>query len=129
MSFPTKGTSWDALKSELADLKNLDLDWKRGRLPAYIYYYDEDVLRVQTEAYAMYAVENGLGEGRAFKSLTRMLDDIQAMAFDLYHCPPSAGMSFTSGGTESIFEAVKTARKWHRTRKGPAIKKLNVVAP
>lgn len=129
MSFPTKGTSWDTLKSELADLKKLDLDWKRGRLPAYIYYYDEDVLRVQTEAYAMYAVENGLGEGRAFKSLTRMLDDIQAMGFDLYHCPPGAGMSFTSGGTESLFEAVKSARKWHRMHKGPAKQKLNVVAP
>jgi glutamate/tyrosine decarboxylase-like PLP-dependent enzyme len=129
MRFPSKGINWDTLKGELTDLKKLDVDWRRGRLPAYTYFYDDDVLRVQTEAYAMYAVENGLGEGRAFKSLTRMLDDIQAMAFDLYHCPQGAGMSFTSGGTESIFEAVRTARTRHRAERGTAKKALNVVAP
>jgi sphinganine-1-phosphate aldolase len=128
-ALPATGTDWDTLRRELVDFKRLDLDWRRGRLPAFIYYYDEDLLRVQTEAYALYAVENALGEGRAFGSLSAMLADIAGMAFELYHAPPGAGMSFTSGGTESLFEAVKTARKWFRQRNPGHAGRLNLVAP
>lgn len=126
--FPDRGRSWNEIQNDLTAFKHGDLDWRRGRLPAYIYYYDEDVLRVQTEAYRLYAVENGLGEGKAFFSLTRMLEDISAMATDLFGAPEGAGVSFTSGGTESLFEAVKTARKLHRRRTG-RLGPLNVVAP
>lgn len=129
MTFPAHGQSWEALQSRLIGFKSEDLDWRRGRLPAYIYYYDEDVLRVQTEAYRIYAVENGLGEGKAFRSLTRMLDDIASMACDLFGAPSSAGVSFTSGGTESLFEAVKAARKWHRQNRPTDARRLKVVAP
>ena len=128
-NMPEGGTDWATLKRELVELKQLDLDWRRGRLPAYIYFYDDELLRIQTEAYALYAVENALGEGKVFQSLTAMLKDISAMAFDLYHAPVGAGMSFTSGGTESIFEAVKTARKLFRTRHPQRTGRANVVAP
>jgi glutamate/tyrosine decarboxylase-like PLP-dependent enzyme len=126
---PDTGTDWETIRRDLVELKRHDLDWRRGRLPAFIYYHDEATLRVQTEAYSLYAVENALGEGRAFKSLTLMLDDIKAMAFDLFHAPAGAGMSFTSGGTESLFEALKTARKLHRQRHPHMSGRLNVVAP
>ncbi|GAB5467407.1 MAG: aspartate aminotransferase family protein [Rhodospirillales bacterium] len=128
MRFPDKGTDWAALEAELKALKSLDLDWRRGRLPAYIYFYNDELLEVQMAAYRLYAVENGLGEGKAFRSLTRMLDDLAGMAFDLFHAPDGAGMSFTSGGTESLFEAVKTARKFHRSKR-PGGGPLNLVAP
>ncbi len=128
MRFPEKGTDWATLEAELKALKASDHDWRRGRLPAYIYFYNDDLLRVQMEAYRLYAVENGLGEGKVFHSLTRMLDDIAEMAFDLFQAPEGAGMSFTSGGTESLFEAVKTARKFHRQNR-KSVLPLNVVAP
>ncbi len=126
--FPQTGKPWHEIEQELLDLKSKDLDWRRGRLPAYIYYYDDDLLRVQMDAYRLYAVENGLGEGKAFFSLTHMLEDISAMAIELFGAPSGAGVSFTSGGTESLFEAVKTARKLHRQRRRKS-NKLNVVAP
>jgi len=128
MRFPEKGMDWQALAAEMSALKELDHDWRHGRLPAYIYFYNDELLDVQMEAYRLYAVENGLGEGKVFRSLTRMLDDIAGMAFDLFHAPDGAGMSFTSGGTESLFEAVKTARRWHRAHR-EAGAPLNVVAP
>jgi len=128
-ALPATGTDWDVLRRELIEMKQLDLDWRRGRLPAYIYYYDEKLLRVQSEAYALYGVENALGEGKVFKSLTAMLADIGGMAFDLYNAGPGAGMSFTSGGTESLFEAVKTARKWFRLQHPGHSGRLNLVAP
>jgi len=128
-ALPATGTDWDVLRRELIEMPQLDLDWRRGRLPAYIYYYDENLLRVQSEAYALYGVENALGEGKVFKSLTAMLADIGGMAFDLYNAGPGAGMSFTSGGTESLFEAVKTARKWFRLQHPGHSGRLNLVAP
>ena len=128
MAFPQHGRTWTEIEADLRALKANDLDWRRGRLPAYIYFYDDEVLHVQTEAYRMYAVENGLGEGKAFFSLTQMLADIAAMAVDLFGAPAEAGVSFTSGGTESLFEAVKTARTRHRETHGRRAG-ANVVAP
>lgn len=128
-SLPSTGTDWQTLHADLTDLKKLDVDWRRGRLPAYIYYYDEKLRQVQSEAYALYGVENALGEGKVFKSLTAMLDDIAAMAFDIFNAPAGAGMSFTSGGTESLFEAIKTARKFFRSNHPGHSGPLNLVAP
>ena len=126
---PATGTDWDTLKRELIERKKNDLDWRRGRLPAYIYYYDEALQRVQSEAYALYAVENALGEGKVFKSLTTMLADIAAMAREIFNAPAGSGMSFTSGGTESLVEAVRSARNCFRARHPGRSGRLNVVAP
>jgi len=131
--FPATGTGWSELEHGLKTFKGLDYDWRGGRLPSYTYFYSDELLRVQMDAYRLYSVENGLGEGRAFPSLTRMLDDINAMVLDLFHAPSGAGMTFTSGGTESLFEAVRTARNYYRANKpSPADggrERLNVVAP
>jgi glutamate/tyrosine decarboxylase-like PLP-dependent enzyme len=126
--FPKNGTAWADVEEALISFKQDDLDWRRGRLPAYIYYFDEDVLRVQMDAYRLYAVENGLGEGKAFFSLTRMLEDISSMCLDLFNGPSDGAASFTSGGTESLIEAVRTAKKRHVLEKGRDYP-LNVVAP
>lgn len=126
--FPKNGTAWADVERALVSFKQDDLDWRRGRLPAYIYYFDEDVLRVQMDAYRLYAVENGLGEGKAFFSLTRMLEDISSMCLDLFNGPSDGAASFTSGGTESLIEAVRTAKKRHVLEKGRDFP-LNVVAP
>lgn len=126
---PAKGTDWELLKHELIERKKLDLDWRRGRLPAYIYYYDEALQQVQSEAYKLYAVENALGEGKVFKSLTTMLADIAAMAREIFNAPAGSGMSFTSGGTESLVEAVRSARNRFRAEHPGHSGRLNVVAP
>ncbi len=126
--FPKNGTAWADVERALVSFKQDDLDWRRGRLPAYIYYFDEDVLRVQMDAYRLYAVENGLGEGKAFFSLTRMLEDISSMCLDLFNGPSDGAASFTSGGTESLIEVVRTAKKRHVLEKGRDFP-LNVVAP
>ncbi|WP_340108278.1 pyridoxal phosphate-dependent decarboxylase family protein [Pikeienuella sp. HZG-20] len=132
-AFPATGADWASLERGLKSFKALDYDWRGGRLPSYTYFYSDELLRVQMDAYRLYSVENGLGEGRAFPSLTRMLEDISAMLLDLFHAPAGAGMTFTSGGTESLFEAVRTARNRHRARRALNGKgereRLNVVAP
>jgi glutamate/tyrosine decarboxylase-like PLP-dependent enzyme len=97
-------------------------------LPSYTYFYNDDVLEKQTAAYCEFIVENALGAGIAFKSIETMLHDVFSMAFSLFNAPDGAGASFTSGGTESLFEAVKTARNLARFERREPQGHYNIVA-
>lgn len=125
--FPKTGTAWAVLKEELEALKEEDFDWQHGRVPSYTYFYDEATFEVQKKAYSAYIGENALGASRAFKSIAHMLDDIYRMGFALFNAPSQAGASFTSGGTESVFMAVKTARDHAMAQRGPGAGPLNIV--
>ena len=125
---PSKGVPKDMIMKELRQMKSLDFDWKAGRVPSYTYFVDDETLDMQREAYGEYIAENGLGAGRAFKSLERMTDDIKSMALSLFNAPTGAGASFTSGGTESVFMAVKTARDLTRYKRGEPDGQYNIVA-
>lgn len=128
MTLPRRGVKWESIMSSLKALKADDLDWRRGRLPSLTYFYNDDVLEKQIAAYSEFIVENALGAGIAFKSIETMLSDVFSMAFGLFNASPGAGASFTSGGTESLFEAVKTARNQARSRRGEPRGHYNIVA-
>lgn len=128
MTLPQEGIPRDRIMQELVSMKSADFDWRAGRLPSYTYFLDEETLAVQRDAYAEYIGENALGAGRAFKSLERMTDEIKSMSKHLFNAPAGAGASFTSGGTESIFMALKTARDLARHGRGQPQGRYNVVA-
>jgi sphinganine-1-phosphate aldolase len=121
--FPKCGTPWEELKRRLIDMRQRDVDWRRGRAALLVYYAGEDVLSVAREAYTMFISGNALAPA-AFPSLATMERDLIEAALDLFHAPSEATGSFTSGGSESILLAVKTARDWHAQRRrklnGPA---------
>ena len=99
-----------------------------GGAGAFFYvYHDEELLTVSREAYNRYFSENALG-GRAFPSLVRMENDIVRMAIALFRAPSDAAGSFTSGGTESIFLAVKAARDRFKVIRGNTVRP-NIVIP
>jgi glutamate/tyrosine decarboxylase-like PLP-dependent enzyme len=127
-TLPQEGVAWESLAGQLKQFKVGDVDWRRGRLPSFTYFYNDDILQKQIAAYSEFIVENGLGAGLAFKSITRMLKDIYDMSYDLFHAPRSAGASFTTGGTESLFQAVKTARDQARSVRGERYGIYNIVA-
>lgn len=126
-TLPLDGAPWAELTSKLDTLKANDGDWRRGRLPSYTYYRDEDILAKQIEAYSKYIVENALGSGLVFPSLDLMQSEVFEMAFDLFNAPEGAGASFTSGGTESIFQAVKTCRDQARAMRAEPRGFFNIV--
>jgi glutamate/tyrosine decarboxylase-like PLP-dependent enzyme len=96
-------------------------------VPLYVYHDTDELLAVSREAYNLYFSENALGR-RAFPSLARMEDEIIQMSLSLFQAPQDAGGSFTSGGTESLFMALKTARDYFRaTRRSHD--RPNVVIP
>lgn len=126
-NLPKNGTDWTTLKHALDEAKQDDYDWRGGRLPLYVYYLDDDLLRVATEAYTLYFTENALGM-RAFPSLKRLEAEVIEMGLSLFHADSRAGGVFTSGGTESIFLAVKTARDHARAERSN-VRRPNLLVP
>jgi len=129
-SLPADGRSWSALQAELATLRDDDVDWRAGRAAVYVFDAGKDVRTVAAEAYQQFISENGLGPA-AFPSLARMEANVVQMTASLLQAPEGSTGSMSSGGTESIFLAVKACRDWARvhrpqaSRKGPP----QIVAP
>jgi glutamate/tyrosine decarboxylase-like PLP-dependent enzyme len=118
MKFPEKGTPHDELTSQLRDAISRDADWRGGKIFSLVYFAGDDVADVLKEAYTSAFYTNGLGPA-AFKSLKKFESEVIAMTADLLSHPEAAG-NMTSGGTESILIAIKSARDWGRAEKGIA---------
>src|SRR5512134_1184165 len=103
LELPETGRPWSELAPEMAAMREHDLDWRRGRHGAYVWYADDDLEHVLREAYGMFLVENGLGV-RVFHSIQRMEAEVLATVAGLLHAPEGSAGIFTSGGTESIFQ-------------------------
>lgn len=114
---PVSGTPWEVLEKELNCLKSNDIDWKHGKAAVFVHYAGEQALAIAKQAYTMYFSENGLGK-RAFPSLEKLERDVIDMGLGLLNAPASATGFMTTGGTESIFMAVKAARDRFQTRHG-----------
>ena len=123
---PIVGCPWSGLKTELENAKKDDFSWREGRMALYFYYLNEEVKQIQQQAYCAYWTENAMGQ-RAFPSMKKLETEVMEMGLSLLRAPDSAVATFTSGGSESIFLALKTARDWARDTK--SIDKPNIVIP
>lgn len=109
MGFPEQGTPGDELLERVTELGRGDIDWRGGRAFSLVYHPDDEGLeRLLHEIATVYIHENALNPFK-YPSLVQMESDIVDMAADLFHTEPKAG-SLSSGGTESIFLAINTAR-------------------
>ena len=126
MPLPEKGIPKNELLARMRERKRADADWRGGRTFSLVYPAGEDVDEVLREAAELYLFENALNPFR-FPSLRQMEDDVVALTADLLHAGPAAGGAMTSGGTESILMAVKTARERARVERGVA--KPEMVVP
>ena len=126
-TMPEKGKDRAALKREMQDRAQHDVKWRDGKTAVYVFNAGPDVAEVQKEAYTMFMSENGLGP-LAFPSLKQMEDEVVGMGLSLLHAPEGAAGNITSGGTDSITMAIKTARDFARKEKGVA-GPCNIVAP
>ena len=126
-TLPRQGMSPEAVLEKLQARRGDDVDWKGGRTFSLVYYAGEQVMQLLHDAYAMFMAENGLSP-MAFPSLRDMENEVVAMTASMLHGGDAAAGSMTSGGTESIFMAMKTARQWARKHR-PEIAKPKIVAP
>ena len=126
-TLPKKGTSTEEVLQKLQAHRGEDVDWKSGRTFSLVYYAGEHVMQLLHDAYSMFMAENGLSP-MAFPSLRDMENEVVAMTANMLHGGDTAAGSMTSGGTESIFMAMNTARQWARKHR-PEIAKPKIVAP
>lgn len=127
VKLPKQGADWGELKTEMKTRASHDAKWREGKTAVYVFNAGPDVAQVQKEAYVMFMSENGLGP-MAFPSLKQMEDEVVSMGLGLLHGPEGAVGNITSGGTDSITMAVKTARDFARKEKG-VTGPCNIVAP
>lgn len=106
---PERGTEWSVLAARMRAFGAEDVDWRDGRAAVYVFHAGEDVLDVAKRSYALYQSENALGPA-AFPSLARMERNVIDMGLSLLQAPDGACGNLTSGGSESIFMAVKACR-------------------
>ncbi len=112
----SQGLSHLEVLARMRDMRTEDANWREGRTWSLVYNAGEDVRRVAAEAYTEFMSENGLSP-LAFPSLRRFEAEVLAIAAELFHGDTAAG-TMTSGGTESILMAVKTARDFARAERG-----------
>lgn len=129
-TFPAGGTAWPELKAEMAKRTAGDADWKNGRTAIFFFMANEEAYEVGKRAFMEHFSENALGAARAYPGLAQMERDVIDYGLDLLHAPEGGRGAFTTGGTESILLAVKSARDRHRAAgKGKAGQPLNLVMP
>lgn len=128
-SLPAHGRSKESVLDELRALKRDDADWKHGKVPLYVFKANDEVDAVGRAAFNEYFSENALGGKRAFPSVRKMEEDVVEMALSLFRAPDGARGFMTTGGSESIIQAVLTCRDWTRRRKKSSGGRANIVAP
>ncbi len=124
---PSKGMAKDDLFRQLEGFRAHDMPWRNGRTWAYIYDPGAETEAVIHRAFTMYLSENAL-DPTVFPSTLALETELVSMAASHLGGDDEVVGNFTSGGTESIILAVKTARDHARAMR-PEIVKPEIVLP
>src|SRR5580700_1274698 len=121
---PEHGLPRADVLDKLVALKADDQDWQGGRVFSLVYSAGDAVHELLQSALSLYSAEQGLNV-LAFPSIGTMQHDIVRITASLLGAdePGSGGAIdgfLTSGGTESLLQAVKTARDVAREDRGIA---------
>ena len=127
MQMPETGRDWNDVRAEMVTRGGDDAQWRDGRTAVYVFNAGPEISAVQHDAYGLYMAENGLGP-LAFPSLAQMEKEVIGMGLGLLHGPDGSTGAMTSGGTDSITMAMKTARDYARSLGKPR-EGQNVVLP
>ena len=110
--FPENGsTDDDAILGRLAALREDDLSAKDGNAFAFIYDAGDEVNQLARKAFAAGMSGNGL-DPTVYPSARRLENDLVGATLGHLRAPEEAVGTVTSGGTESVILAVKTARDY-----------------
>lgn len=127
MKIPAQALEHSAIFERLEAYRCNDLKWREGRAFGLVFDAGPAVMDVAKEAYTMFLTENGM-DFTAFQSLLRIEKELVAMAADHLGGDAATVGNFTSGGTESIILAVKSARDYYRVHR-PEITAPEMILP
>ncbi|MBI4519102.1 MAG: aspartate aminotransferase family protein [Deltaproteobacteria bacterium] len=127
MRIPRTGIAKNEVLKQLEAFRAHDTDWRSGRTWAYVYDPGREAEEVIKQAYMMFLSENAL-DPTAFPSTLRLETELVSMAAAHLGGGSEVVGNFTSGGTESIMLAVKTARDYARAQR-PEIREPEMILP
>lgn len=113
MKIPEKSQPVEDVMGRLRAKKADDVDWRQGRTFAYIFGIGEEATRLAERAHTLFVWESAL-DPTVFPSTLHLETEIVAMAANHLGGDSEVVGNFTSGGTESVMLAVKTARDYAR---------------
>ena len=106
---PEKGISKQEIFAQLKQKQQQDFDWRTGRIFCSVYLAGKEIEEIAKEAYSMFLTENPV-DPTLFPSLRDMETEVVAMCSEVLQGGENAVGTLTTGGTESILLAVKTAK-------------------
>lgn len=127
MNIPKTGTDRKKIMNMLDSFKDGDVGFRSGKVFAYTFNPGEDAEEVLKEAYMKYLSENAL-DPTSFPSVVKLEREVVRMVAGLLRGDENVVGNFTSGGTESIMLAVKSARDMARAER-PEITAPEMVLP
>ena len=116
-ALPTDKQTPNAVLAQLEAMRGNDADWRHGRTFSLVFDPGEEGRQLLKDAHNLYASENALNPS-AFPSLRQMEQDCVGMTASLLHGDENVAGNLTSGGTESILLAMKTARDYAASERG-----------
>lgn len=127
MKFPEEGWSRDRVLEVLASYKSDDVSLEGGHVFAYGFHPDAEIESTTRHAYMEMLSRNAI-DPTSFPSLLRIENDVVRLVAELLQGDEDVVGNVTSGGTESILLAVKTARDKARAER-PEITEPAMVLP
>ncbi|KPM45804.1 Sphingosine-1-phosphate lyase [Neonectria ditissima] len=111
LTLPKEGLPHDVVRTELDALANMDhTRWEDGCVSGAVYHGEDELLKLQTEAFGKFTVANPIHPD-VFPGVRKMEAEVVSMVLSLFHAPPHAAGTSTSGGTDSILMACLAARQ------------------
>jgi glutamate/tyrosine decarboxylase-like PLP-dependent enzyme len=127
ITLPPNRRSGEEVLDAMRRIRANDAKWHEGKTWSLVFHAGDEVTDLLREAYNLFFSENGLNP-MAFPSLKKFEAEVVAMTGGLLGGDDLTVGNMTSGGTESILLAVKTARDWARSRK-PAVTSPELLLP
>jgi glutamate/tyrosine decarboxylase-like PLP-dependent enzyme len=124
---PKQGMTEQQVFEHLAEFAGLDYDWRSGKCYAYTFDAGKEAEQVAKRAFLDFMSKNAL-DMTFFPSVLELENRIVALAASHLGGDQQTSGSFTSGGTESIILAVKSARDYYRKAR-PDITEPQMVLP
>lgn len=126
-TFPQAGKSSADILTEMDNARANDWDWFSLKNLTASYYGGPDVAEVAKDAFVKHIGDNVVHQTGLHPSVRKYETELIAMVKELFHAPETAAATITTGGSESIILALKTARDRARDQKG--ITQPNIVVP
>ena len=113
---PKTGIDEKDLFEYMENSMHSDIDWRSGKTFGAVYYPGEKYSKAISNAYIKYMHENAF-DPQLFSSILTMENELVQQTASLFSSNQKLFGNLTSGGTESIFLSVLSARNWSNKQK------------